>query len=110
MDVFMVKVCHCHVIVRATKEREPLTNMTILETHRANMKEFDEKFSPIDPKITRTHNLVKIWATSSTKAVLESVKEWAEENAYKAYGSVNAKVIDLSSLSAIIDKVISEIQ
>ena len=105
---------------------KPPKEMTILETHENNLKEFDEKFYSLTKQTCLWHRNfdLRLFLTSSTKAILEAVKgeiekreaHWAklhEENmpnntliGYHADSCLRA----LSDISAIINKAIEEIK
>ena len=87
---------------------------TILETHENNLRIFDERFRPIDfcnvgdnkmEYVEQTRDEIKSHLTSSTKAILEAVKEVVAKESRK-----NDTQASLIHILTIISKAIKEIK
>ena len=118
---------------------KPPKEMTILETHENNLKEFDEKFYSLTKQTCLWHRNfdLRLFLTSSTKAILESLKgdldgrmaklkvtrrkawivEYRDGNGHATFGDHKGAMnfrdgwnSALSDISAIINKAIEEIK
>ena len=99
---------------------KPPKEMTILETHENNLKEFDEKFYSLTKQTCLWHRNfdLRLFLTSSTKAILESLKgELEKMKKVEGVHLQSDEYIDIdtyynaaiSDISAIINKSLEEI-